>query len=137
MSGKKLTFGEKLSDLVARFGGSWMGIITCSSIIILWIVVNTWIMDKPFDPFPYILLNLALSCVAALQAPFILMANKRQESKDRQRGEEDLAVNKKAELYHSIVQSDYVGILAITYNGKNYLQSSLEGETPAKSHPYK
>ena len=98
MSGKKLTFGEKLSDLVARFGGSWMGIITCSSIIILWIVVNTWIMDKPFDPFPYILLNLALSCVAALQAPFILMANKRQESKDRQRGEEDLAVNKKAEL---------------------------------------
>ena len=80
MSGKKLT------------------IITCSSIIIVWIVVNTWIMGEPFDPFPYILLNLALSCVAALQAPFILMANKRQESKDRQRSEEDLAVNKKAEL---------------------------------------
>lgn len=98
MNRKKLTFGEKLSDLVARFGGSWIGIITCSSIIIVWIVVNTWIMDKPFDPFPYILLNLALSCVAALQAPFILMANKRQESKDRQRGEEDLAINKKAEL---------------------------------------
>jgi len=98
MSRNKLTFGEKLSDLVARFGGSWMGIITCSSIIIVWIIANTWVIDKPFDPFPYILLNLALSCVAALQAPFILMANKRQESKDRQRGEEDLAVNKKAEL---------------------------------------
>jgi len=94
---EKLTFGQKLSDVIAKFGGSWYAIISCSSIIILWIIINTWILSKPVDPFPYILLNLLLSCVAALQAPFILMASSRQEAKDRKRSEKDLAINTKAE----------------------------------------
>ena len=93
----KPTLGERVSDKIAKFGGSWSAIFACSSVIIVWIVVNTWVLGNPVDPFPYILLNLALSCVAALQAPFILMANTRQEIKDRARAQEDLDIDKKAE----------------------------------------
>lgn len=91
------TFAEKLSDKIAKFGGSWAAILSCSGMIFVWVGINTWILKLPVDPYPYILLNLVLSCVAALQAPFILMANSRQEIKDRARAEEDLAVDKKAE----------------------------------------
>lgn len=94
---ENLTFGQKLSDVISKFGGSWYAIIACSSIIIIWIIINTWVLSKPIDPFPYILLNLFLSCVAALQAPFILMASSRQEAKDRQRAVEDFDINTKAE----------------------------------------
>ena len=88
---------DKLSDAVAKFGGSWAAIITCSAIIFIWIVLNTWVLQSPIDPYPYIFLNLILSCVAALQAPFILMADSRKEMKTLERMEEDLAVDKKAE----------------------------------------
>ncbi len=93
------TFGEKLSDKVAQFGGSWKFIIIFCLILICWIIFNTQIMNnKSFDPYPYILLNLLLSCVAAIQAPIIMMSQNRQESKDRNRAMNDYMVNLKAEI---------------------------------------
>lgn len=94
---EKLPLSVVLADYVAKFGGSWLAIISCVAIIVIWICVNTWVMLNPIDPFPYILLNLLLSCVAALQAPFILMAANRQQEKDRASLEEDLAVDKRSE----------------------------------------
>lgn len=95
----KLTVGERVADQVATFGGSWKFIILFGSIIFVWIVLNALLLTrKPFDPFPFILLNLLLSCLAALQAPVIMMSQNRQESKDRLRSEHDYKVNLKAEL---------------------------------------
>ena len=94
-----LTFGQRVADKVAAFGGSWTFIITFMGILFLWILTNAvFLARKPFDPFPYILLNLVLSCVASMQAPVIMMSQNRQESKDRLRGEHDYQVNLKAEL---------------------------------------
>jgi uncharacterized membrane protein len=92
-----LSFGDRLADRIAKFGGSWWAIIVCVSIIVVWIIVNTWGLLVPVDPYPYILLNLVLSCVAALQAPFILMAANRQQIKDSARLEEDLSIDKRSE----------------------------------------
>ena len=93
------TFGEKLSDKVAEFGGSWKFIIAFCSFMFCWIIFNTEIMsNKSFDPFPYILLNLILSCIAAIQAPIIMMSQNRQESKDRKRAINDYMVNLKSEI---------------------------------------
>jgi len=95
----ELTFGQKLADKVAVFGGSWAFIITFFSFIVVWILINIWFMaTRPFDPYPFILLNLILSCLAAIQAPIIMMSQNRQEQKDRQRGEHDYKINLKAEL---------------------------------------
>jgi uncharacterized membrane protein len=95
----KLTFGQRLADRVAEFGGSWNFIISFSIVLTLWVTINTLsILIKPFDPFPFILLNLFLSGIAALQAPIIMMSQNRQESKDRMRAEHDYQVNLKAEL---------------------------------------
>ncbi len=95
----ELTFGQRLADKVAEFGGSWTFILLFGAIILGWIGVNTIaLMNRGFDPYPYILLNLVLSCVAALQAPIIMMSQNRQETKDRQRSEYDYKVNLKAEL---------------------------------------
>ncbi len=96
---EKLTFGQKVADKIAVFGGSWNFIILFFSFIILWIAINLWILlTKPFDPFPFILLNLILSCLAAIQAPIIMMSQNRQEQKDRKRSEHDYKINLKAEL---------------------------------------
>ncbi|MEO8398735.1 MAG: DUF1003 domain-containing protein [Ignavibacteriaceae bacterium] len=95
----KLTFGEKLSDIIASFGGSWKFIIIFGLIIFIWILVNTYfLLTKSFDPYPFILLNLVLSCLAALQAPIIMMSQNRQEARDRSRAEHDYKINLKAEL---------------------------------------
>lgn len=95
----KLTVGEKVADHVASFGGSWKFIIIFGSIILVWIVTNTaLLLSRAFDPYPFILLNLLLSCLAALQAPVIMMSQNRQESKDRLRSEHDFKINLKAEL---------------------------------------
>ena len=96
----KVTFGENLADKVADFGGSWKFISIFGVLIIGWIIFNslTLLSSKPFDPYPYILLNLMLSCLAALQAPIIMMSQNRQETKDRLRSEYDYKVNLKAEL---------------------------------------
>jgi uncharacterized membrane protein len=94
-----LTFGQRLSDRIASFGGSWKFIIIFFCILILWTSVNTLILAfKPFDPYPFILLNLILSCLAAIQAPIIMMSQNRQEAKDRLRASHDYQVNLKAEL---------------------------------------
>jgi uncharacterized membrane protein len=94
-----LTFGERLSDKIAAFGGSWRFIIIFGSILFLWILSNSLILLlKPFDPYPYILLNLVLSCLAAIQAPIIMMSQNRQEAKDRIRAAHDYQINLKAEL---------------------------------------
>lgn len=96
---KGLSFGDRLADAIAVFGGSWKFIIIFTTIIILWIIVNTFILLKrPFDPYPFILLNLVLSCLASLQAPVIMMSQNRQEAKDRMRAEHDYQINLKAEL---------------------------------------
>jgi uncharacterized membrane protein len=94
-----ITFGQKIADKVAAFGGSWTFIIAFFSFIMIWIITNIWFLTtKPFDPFPFILLNLLLSCLAAIQAPIIMMSQNRQEQKDRLRGEHDYKINLKAEL---------------------------------------
>jgi len=94
-----LSPGQKISDKVARFGGSWKFIIIFTLVIFVWILYNLLGPHKDsFDPYPFILLNLVLSCVAALQAPVIMMSQNRQEEKDRKRAENDYLVNLKAEL---------------------------------------
>ena len=94
-----LTGGQKLSDQVARFGGSWRFIILFGIILTGWITFNVLaISHYQFDPYPFILMNLILSCIAALQAPIIMMSQNRQEEKDRMRSESDYLINLKAEM---------------------------------------
>lgn len=96
---KEMTFGERLSDKVATFGGSWKFIITFFSILIAWILLNVIVLSqKAFDPYPFILLNLILSCIAAIQAPIIMMSQNRKEDKDRLRAQNDYLINMKAEM---------------------------------------
>ena len=95
----KSTLGQRLADRMASFGGSWTFIIIFMTVLIVWIAINTVaLLSKPFDPYPYILLNLVLSCLAAIQAPVILMSQNRQEEKDRVRADHDYRVNLKAEF---------------------------------------
>jgi uncharacterized membrane protein len=96
---RQLTLGERLSDRLADFGGSWSFLIIFFLILVLWLVINSVLLaQRPFDPYPFILLNLILSCLAAVQAPIILMSQKRLEAKDRLRSEHDYRVDLKAEL---------------------------------------
>jgi uncharacterized membrane protein len=92
-------FGDRLADKIAAFGGSWKFIIIFMAVLLIWILINTWLLlSKPFDPYPFILLNLILSCIAAVQAPVIMMSQNRQEAKDRLQSENDYVVNLKSEL---------------------------------------
>jgi uncharacterized membrane protein len=94
-----LTSGQKISDKVARFGGSWKFIIFFGIVLFLWILFNVLAVGVfKFDPYPFILMNLILSCIAALQAPIIMMSQNRQEEKDRMRSENDYLINVKAEM---------------------------------------
>ncbi|MBI3529439.1 MAG: DUF1003 domain-containing protein [Betaproteobacteria bacterium] len=96
---EQMTFGEKVADLVARFGGSWIFIISFCGFLVLWMAVNTaYFFTSPPDPFPYIFLNLILSCIAALQAPVIMMSQNRQAIKDRLQADQDFQINIKAEF---------------------------------------
>lgn len=92
------TFGQKAADKLARIAGSWYFVITFVMLLIVWIVLNANMHNEAFDPYPFILLNLALSCLAALQAPLIMMSQNRQEKKDRIRAESDYRVNLKTEI---------------------------------------
>jgi uncharacterized membrane protein len=93
------TYGQKVADNVAAFGGSWKFIILFGVFILFWILINIYILlNKGFDPYPFILLNLILSCLAALQAPVIMMSQNRQEEKDRERAKKDYMINLKSEL---------------------------------------
>lgn len=96
---QRWSFGERLADKIATFGGSWAFLMCFGAFLVLWILVNTVAMvNHPADPYPFILLNLILSCLAAIQAPIIMMSQNRQEAKDRMRSENDYQVNLKAEL---------------------------------------
>lgn len=95
---EKYTLGQRAADKIAKFAGSWAFIFSFTGVLILWMFVNAALAAKAFDPYPFILLNLVLSCVAAIQAPLIMMSQNRQEEKDRQRAENDYKVNLKTEI---------------------------------------
>lgn len=94
----KYTLGQRAADTIAKFAGSWAFIFSFTGVLILWMVVNVLLAARAFDPYPFILLNLVLSCVAAIQAPLIMMSQNRQEEKDRRRAENDYKVNLKTEI---------------------------------------
>lgn len=93
-----LTKGDIMSDRLALFAGSWKFIISFMVILVIWIIINIMLIGRSFDPYPFILLNLVLSCTAAIQAPILMMSQNRQEAKDRIRSENDYIVNLKAEV---------------------------------------
>ena len=95
---EKYTLGQRAADTIAKFAGSWAFIFSFAGVLVLWMVINAILATKAFDPYPFILLNLVLSCVAAIQAPLIMMSQNRQEEKDRNRAENDYKVNLKTEI---------------------------------------
>ncbi len=102
----ELSLGDRVADRVAKFGGSWKFILSFGALLAVWIAINSIVLlARPFDPYPFILLNLILSCIAALQAPVIMMSQNRQEAKDRARAENDYQVNLKAELEIRLIAS--------------------------------
>ncbi|WP_428656259.1 DUF1003 domain-containing protein [Runella sp.] len=110
-SNQQSTFGERVADKIAEFGGSWTFIISFGLFITVWITANVLLfVNKGFDPYPFILLNLILSCLAALQAPVIMMSQNRQEQKDRERAKSDYEINLRAELEIRLLHEkiDYV-----------------------------
>lgn len=115
---KKLTVGQRVADSVAQFGGSWTFIISFFVFLLIWMTVNIlFLASKAFDPYPFILLNLILSCLAAIQAPIIMMSQNRQEQKDRLRSEHDYKINLKAELEIKLL-SEKIDHLIIHQNRK-------------------
>ena len=95
---EKYTLGQRAADAIARFAGSWAFIFSFTGVLVLWMAGNVLLAAGAFDPYPFILLNLVLSCVAAIQAPLIMMSQNRQEEKDRRRAENDYKVNLKTEI---------------------------------------
>lgn len=109
---EKYTFGQRAADKIAKFAGSWAFIFSFSALLILWMVGNVILAKRALDPYPFILLNLVLSCVAALQAPLIMMSQNRQEEKDRRRAENDYKVNLKTEIMIEDIHGKMNRILA-------------------------
>ena len=95
---EKYTLGQRAADAIAKFAGSWAFIFSFTAVLVLWMIANVLLALKAFDPYPFILLNLVLSCVEAIQAPLIMMSQNRQEEKDRKRAENDYKVNLKTEI---------------------------------------
>ncbi len=121
---KKLTLGQRAADAIAKFAGSWAFIFLFTGVLILWMAVNALLAAGAFDPYPFILLNLVLSCVAAIQAPLIMMSQNRQEEKDRRRAENDYKVNLKTEI---MIEDLYDKVNAILAR-----QSALEKQLQEK-----
>lgn len=111
-SEKKYTLGQRAADAIAKFAGSWAFIFSFIVVLILWMVINIIMVSKAFDPYPFILLNLVLSCVAAIQAPLIMMSQNRQEEKDRCRAENDYKVNLKTEIMIEAIYDKVNALLA-------------------------
>lgn len=109
---KKYTLGQRAADAIAKFAGSWAFIFSFIAVLILWMVINIIMASKAFDPYPFILLNLVLSCVAAIQAPLIMMSQNRQEEKDRCRAENDYKVNLKTEIMIEAIYDKVNALLA-------------------------
>ena len=109
---EKYTFGQKAADAIAKFAGSWAFIFSFVGVLAAWMVINIILAAKAFDPYPFILLNLVLSCVAAIQAPLIMMSQNRQEEKDRRRAENDYKVNLKTEIMIEDIYDKITAVLA-------------------------
>lgn len=118
-SNEKTTFGQKAADAVAKFAGSWAFIFSFIAVMVIWMIVNVVLSTKAFDACPFILLNLVLSCIAAVQAPLIMMSQNRQEVKDRKRAENDYKINLKNEL---IIDDLHKKIELILENQKKILK---------------
>jgi len=115
---EELTLGQRMADLIATFGGSWTFIISFFLFLFSWIILNAFVLgNHQYDPYPFILLNLILSCLAAIQAPIIMMSQNRQEQKDRERAEHDYKINLKAELEIKLL-SEKVDHLIVQQNKK-------------------
>ena len=127
---EKYTLGQRAADTIARFAGSWAFIFSFTGVLVLWMVVNTVMAAKAFDPFPFILLNLVLSCVAAIQAPLIMMSQNRQEEKDRRRAENDYKVNLKTEIMIEDLYDKVNAILAKQSALEKKLQEKERKEKP-------
>ena len=108
----RITLGQRAADAIARFAGSWAFIFSFTGVLVAWMVINVILAAKAFDPYPFILLNLVLSCVAAIQAPLIMMSQNRQEEKDRRRAENDYKVNLKTEIMIEDLYDKVTAILA-------------------------
>ena len=126
---EKYTLGQRAADSIAKFAGSWAFIFSFSGVLILWMVVNVLLAAGAFDPYPFILLNLVLSCVAAIQAPLIMMSQNRQEEKDRRRAENDYKVNLKTEI---MIEDLYDKVNAILAK-QSALERQLRGEREEES----
>ena len=109
---EKYTLGQRAADAIAKFAGSWAFIFSFTGGLVLWMVINTLLAARAFDPYPFILLNLVLSCIAAIQAPLIMMSQNRQEEKDRRRAENDYKVNLKTEIMIEDLYDKVTAILA-------------------------
>lgn len=118
-SNEKTTFGQKAADAVAKFAGSWAFIFSFIAVMVIWMIVNVVLSTKAFDAYPFILLNLVLSCIAAVQAPLIMMSQNRQEVKGRKRAENDYKINLKNEL---IIDDLHKKIELILENQKKILK---------------
>ena len=127
---EKYTLGQRAADTIARFAGSWAFIFSFTGVLVLWMVVNTVMAAKALDPFPFILLNLVLSCVAAIQAPLIMMSQNRQEEKDRRRAENDYKVNLKTEIMIEDLYDKVNAILAKQSALEKKLQEKERKEKP-------
>jgi uncharacterized membrane protein len=125
---EKYTLGQRAADTIAKFAGSWAFIFSFTGVLVLWMVVNVILAAKAFDPYPFILLNLVLSCVAAIQAPLIMMSQNRQEEKDRRRAENDYKVNLKTEI---LIEDLYDKVNAILAK-----QLEMERQLQAESKKY-
>ncbi len=123
------TLGEKMADSVASFGGSWQFIITFFSLLFVWMGINVFLLsEKPFDPYPFILLNLILSCIAAIQAPIIMMSQNRKEAKDRQRAQNDYLINLKAEMEIKNIQANMKKLFEIQKQQMLLMEEILRNE---------
>ena len=126
---EKYTLGQRAADAIAKFAGSWAFIFSFTGVLLLWMVVNTILVADAFDPFPFILLNLVLSCVAAIQAPLIMMSQNRQEERDRRRAENDYKVNLKTEI---MIEDLYDKVNAILAK-QSALEKKLQEQEETKS----
>ena len=131
---EKYSFGQKMADKVAKFGGSWFFVLFFIGVLIVWILINLipFILESPFDPYPFIFLNLVLSCLAALQAPIIMMSQNRQAEKDREMQENDYAVNRRAKVEIEEIQAKLNYLIdKLDYHhqeAEEFMQKTIEEE---------
>ena len=134
-SDKKYTLGQRAADAIAKFAGSWAFIFSFTGVLVLWMIVNVVMASRAFDPYPFILLNLVLSCVAAIQAPLIMMSQNRQEDKDRRRAVNDYKVNLKTEIMIEDLYDKINIILSKQSALEKQLQTSKNNAGEKKGNP--